>query len=70
MQHATKTGLHRLGYGEESIRAILTQEQVEEIKRDYVLGDKQYGQTAFGKKFGVTNAAIWQIVHGNNWQTI
>ena len=70
MRHAVNNSLHKLPHGERSRRAILTQEKVDEIRKNYIIGDKKYGQTAFGRKFGVTGAAIWQIVHGNNWANV
>ncbi len=67
MEHAYKTGLARNGFGDEAPRSILTQEQVNEIRRSYIRGDKQFGQTALGRKFGVTNSCVWRIIHGDNW---
>jgi len=67
MEHAYKTGLARNGFGDEAARSILTQEQVNEIRRSYIRGDKQFGQTALGRKFGVTNSCVWRIIHGDNW---
>jgi hypothetical protein len=67
MQHAKRTGLHKLPFGENARRAILTQEQVEYIRKFYKKRDPEYGQTALGRKFNVTNSCVWRIVHNDNW---
>jgi len=67
MEHAYRTGLARNGFGEDALRSKLTQEQVNEIRRTYIRGDKQFGQYALGRKFGVTNSCVWRIIHGDNW---
>jgi len=67
MQHAVKTGLHRLPSGEKSRRAILTQEQVDYIKKVHIPRHPEFGQSALGRKFGVTNSCIWRVVRNSNW---
>lgn len=47
--------------------AKLTEEQVAEIRRDYVWHSRIQGQPALARKYGVSNAAIWKIVRGENW---
>jgi HNH endonuclease len=67
MQHASRTGLHKLASGEKSIRAILTQNQVDFIRANYIPRHPEFGQSALGRKLGVTNSCIWRVVHGDNW---
>ena len=67
MEHAYSTGLAKNGFGDESSRSILTAEQVAYIRAVHKPGDKEFGQTALGRKFGVTNSCVWRVVHGDNW---
>lgn len=67
MEHAYATGLAKNGFGDEAPRSILTSEQVAYIRAVHKPGDKQFGQTALGRKFGVTNSCVWRVVHGANW---
>lgn len=67
MEHAYSTGLARNGFGDDSARAVLTSEQVAYIRAVHKPGDKEFGQTALGRKFGVTNSCVWRVVHGANW---
>lgn len=68
MQHAVRTGLHKLPFGEKALKAKLTQAQVDYIKEKHIPRHPKYGQAALGRKFGVTNGCIWRIVRGYNWK--
>lgn len=46
----------------------LTQEQVDFIRMNYKFRDKEYGQTALARRFGVTKEAVYSVVHGRNWR--
>lgn len=61
---------HRLDCvrGEMSNTAKLTEVDVREIRRTYKKGDLQYGQSALGKKYGVSHIAIGCIVKGRTWK--
>lgn len=61
---------HRLEYvrGENSPNAKLTEADVREIRRTYKKGDLQYGQSALGKKYGVSHISIACIVKGRTWK--
>lgn len=50
--------------GEKNPRARLTREQVEEIRRRYVLGDG----AALGREFGITRSNVHGIVTGRVWK--
>ena len=67
MQHAVKSGLHKLPFGDKSRRAILNSKQVKYIKEVYIPRHAEFGQSALGRKFGVTNSCIWRVVHESNW---
>lgn len=68
MRHAYETGLSpKLGKGENGLRAKLTQNQVDYIRSVYTPKHREYGQTALGKRFGVTNSCVFRIVHNMNW---
>lgn len=52
-------------FGEKNHWAKLTNEDVIEIRRLYMIG---YTQTELAKMFNITKSAIWRIVHGINWK--
>ena len=47
-----------------SPRARLTEDDVRAIRRRWAAGETQ---VALGREYGVTNHAIWRIVHHLNW---
>ena len=61
---------HRLDYvrGENSATAKLTERDVLEIRRTYKKGDLQYGQSALGKRYGVSHVSIAAIINGKSWK--
>lgn len=63
---------HRLDCvsGEKCNTAKLTPEDVREIRRIYVKGDPQFGQSALARRFGVTHTAIDCLVKGKTWKQI
>lgn len=67
-QAAYDTGLKKSG--EESYQAKLTNEQVIEIRRDYIKGDPKYGAAAFAEKFGVTPDLIYSVVSGRTYKHV
>ncbi len=58
----------RLKRGEANANAILTAEQVREIRRLYV--PRRMGHTRLSRLFGVSPATITQIVSGKTWRHI
>jgi hypothetical protein len=69
MRHAYRTGLSpQLGSGENGLRAILTQKQVDYIRAHCVKRDKEFSQTALARKFGVSISTINYIVSGKIWR--
>ena len=53
--------------GSNNYHSRLTQEQVDEIRRDYIKGDREYGQSALGKKYGVSHGSIAAVVNYKSW---
>jgi HNH endonuclease len=68
IQHAYGMGLIVNPHGEVARRAILTQEEVDEIRSVYIPRDPDYGQTALGRRYGVTNSCIFRVVHDLTWR--
>lgn len=56
--------------GEESYQAQLTNEQVLEIRRDYIKGDSKYGAAAFAEKFNVKRDVIYNVVSGKTYKHV
>jgi len=67
MRHATRIGLHRLGFGEEAIRAKLKQSEVDYIRANYIPRHPEFGQSAMGRKFKVSNSCVHRVLNGDNW---
>ena len=51
-------------YGSDNNKSKLTASQVREIRSRLADGE---GQTALGREFGVSQAAVWYILHRRNW---
>jgi hypothetical protein len=56
--------------GEDNPRAILTEEDVREIRRIYKRGSREYGCEALGRRFGVSAFAIHCVVTGKGWKHV
>lgn len=67
MRHAVKAGLHVLKSGELSIRAKLKQDDVNYIRSVYTPRHPLFGQSALGRKFGVSSSCVYRIISGDNW---
>jgi len=67
MQHAFSSKLIKRESGEKSSRSILTQEQVNEIRKNYKPRDKKFGLRPLGSIYGVTSHCIWRIIANKNW---
>lgn len=65
IQHAIRTGLMKPVRGEQNGNALLTRQQVEEVRRRYAAGGVT--QTALGEEFGVNHRTIHAIVRRVNW---
>lgn len=50
--------------------AKLTEEQVAEIRRNYVKNSRTHGQPALAKRFGVSHATIGYIVREESWKAV
>lgn len=57
-------------YGSNNFHSKLTIAQVREIRQIYKKGDLQFGQSALGKRYGVTHGTIRCIVNGKSWTHI
>ncbi len=64
-QHSFRMGLQKMGKGSENPNAILTLEQVKEIRRLYV--PTKYSQRRLAKEFNVSRSCIDDIVTNRNW---
>lgn len=63
---------HRLdcARGENNSKHKLTEDQVREIRRIYIKGDRKFGQSALGKRYGVQHQTIGFIVRKKSWKHI
>lgn len=56
--------------GEDSYQAQLTNEQVREIRRNYISNDPKYGAKAFAEKFNVNRDLIYGVVSGRTYKHV
>ena len=56
--------------GTKNNHAKLTEDQIKEIRRIYKKGDLQFGQSALGKKYGVSHCQIGNIVKRKSWTNV
>lgn len=54
--------------GERNEKHKLTATDVLEIRRTYVKGDREYGQSALAKRYGVKHPSIAAIVNRTSWK--
>lgn len=70
LEHAYKLGLKKPDRGCDNCNSKFTAEQVRYIKKHYIPQSKEYGTVALGKKFGVNNSTIGDIVRGVTYKDI
>lgn len=63
---ADKVRKGRHGVGEKNAMAVLTREQVDSIRAEYI--PRKMSLSMLGRKYGVHNATIWMIISGKNWK--
>lgn len=64
IQHAFKTGIHKIVKGEKCPHAKISDADREYIRKVYIPYDKEFGMSALARKFGVAHPSIWKIIHG------
>lgn len=69
MRHAIDKGLLVNGCGENNPNSKLTNEQAEQIRKDYVKGSTIAGCYALAKKYDVSHSAIHLIVTNKSYKT-
>lgn len=68
INHAYELGLAKSGC--EHCRAVLTPEQVREIRHDCVLGDLEHGIKYFARKFNVSDNVISNAYHRRTYKNV
>lgn len=64
-RHASTNGLLRSGENHQN--AKLNKEQVKFIKDSYRPKDREFGQRAMARKFGVSQHAVYDVLRGATW---
>ena len=68
IQHAFKNGLHISPKGESVSKAKFTNEQANQIRKEYICYSNDYGILALAKKYGVSKSVIWNIIHNKTYK--
>lgn len=68
-KHAHKIGLKHATplKGEKHGGRIFDWKTIRKIRKEYIKGDKNYGQCALARKYGTSQAHIYNIVNNKNW---
>lgn len=69
-RHGSRTHPESRPRGEAHGMAIVTADDVRTIRAEYVKGSLTNGQTALGRRYGLTQSAVRLIVIGKNWKSI
>lgn len=70
MLHAYDLGLKTSRVGSHNSNAKLTDEQVREIRKNYIPYSKEFGTVALAEKYGVTNRVIGLVVKNKAYQNV
>ncbi len=70
MKHAYALELKRAQKGSKNINAKLTDDEVREIRKNYVWQSKEFGTVALAKKYGITNAAIGKVIRHETYTNV
>lgn len=65
--HAYDTGLEKPMRGNENPKTKLTEAQVRRFKREWAMRPRLKSRKAYAEEFGVSEAAIKDIVRGRSW---
>lgn len=65
--HAYKTGLATPTLGESQGQSKLTEGDVEYIRKNYISGDRRFGQRALSRRLGVAHTTIGDVVNRLSW---
>ena len=63
LYHAYSHNLKKQKRGSNNVNSKLSEEEVEEIRKIYKKGDREYGASALGRKYGVTHRTILNITN-------
>ena len=71
-KHAFANGLKEPTklFGEEHGMSKLTIEVVRHIRKNYVPRDKEFGQHALARRFGVDQYTIWAVINNKTWKGV
>ncbi len=67
-QHAFNTKLAKGIAGQDNYRAKLTNEQAKKIRKECIPNDKEHGQNALARKYGVSPTVIHFIIHNKSYK--
>lgn len=57
-------------HGEKSPIHKLTEKDVRYIRSVFMSGSPEFGGAALARKFGVTQAAVWNVIHRKTWRHV
>lgn len=71
-KHAFETGLKAptIHYGKDNWNSKLNEDDIQWIRTHYIKGDREYGQCALSRKFGVSQSSIWSVINNKTWKGI
>lgn len=70
IQHSYVHGSKRASEGVLNGKAVLSEQDVKEIRSVYIPYDKEYGMIALAKKYGVSEPTINRVVHNRSYKNV
>lgn len=70
MQHAYDLNLRKPLSGEDNPHAVLTNEEAEQIRKEYVKHSRKHGTPALAKKYGVKTSVIQDVISNRTYNNI
>lgn len=68
-KHAFDNGLRSptICCGIDNWNSKLNEDKVKWIREHYIKGDREYGQCALARKFGVSQSSMWSVINNKSW---
>lgn len=70
IQHSYSYGSKKAPEGVSNGKAVLSEQDVKELRSSYIPHDKDFGMKALAKKYGVSEPTINRVVHNRSYKNI
>ena len=70
IQHSYSYGSKKAPEGVSNGKAVLSEQDVKELRSSYIPHDKDFGMRALARKYGVSEPTINRVVHNRSYKNI